>query len=110
MGAVGYAVLDIRTLLAGFTFGFIVFSVGCYFWLNKTARFSHRNFMIEGATLLFDLVCASQIFQFLDGTIPADYNHYRIYDGLSPTEMIMMGKFFGAILVSLASFLLFKKR
>lgn len=36
MEAVGYAILDIRTLFAGFAFGFIVFSVGCYFWLNET--------------------------------------------------------------------------
>lgn len=110
MAAVGYPVLDIRTLLAGFAFSFIVFSVGCYFWLNETARFSHRNFMIEGAILLFGLVCAPQIFQIWDGTIPADYNHYRRYDALSPTEMIIMGKLFGAIIVSLASFWLFKKK
>lgn len=110
MEAVGYAILDIRTLFAGFAFGFIVFSVGCYFWLNETGRFSHRNYMIAGAILLFGLVCAPQIFQAFDGTIPADYNHYRRDDGLSPTEMIIMGKLFGAILGSLASIWLFKKK
>lgn len=110
MEAVGYSILDIRTLFAGFAFGFIVFSVGCYFWLNETGRFSHRNYMIAGAILLFGLVCAPQIFQAFDGTIPADYNHYRRDDGLSPTEMIIMGKLFGAILGSLASIWVFKKK
>ncbi|MEG2734329.1 MAG: hypothetical protein RR962_03225 [Hafnia sp.] len=46
MEAVGYAILDIRTLFAGFALGFIVFSVGCYFWLNETGRFSYRNYFL----------------------------------------------------------------
>lgn len=65
--------------------------------------------MIAGAIWLFVIVCAPQIFQALHGTIPADYNHYRRDGSLSSTEMIIMGKLFGAILGGFIGIWLFRK-
>ncbi|MGC6233427.1 hypothetical protein VU677_22065 [Hafnia paralvei] len=110
MEAVGYAILDLQTLLGGFAFGFIVFCAACFVVINESGILRRRNVMIAGAILLFGLVCAPQIFQAWDGTIPADYNHYRRDGSLSPTEMIIMGKLFGAILGGFIGIWLFKKK
>lgn len=109
MEAVGYAIIDIQTLFAGFAFGFIVFCAACFVVINEAVILRRRNVMIAGAILLFGLICAPQVFQALDGTIPADYNHYRREGSLSPTEMIIMGKLFGSILGGFIGIWLFRK-
>lgn len=82
MEAVGYAILDIRTLLGGFAFGFIVFCAACFVVINETGILRRRNVMIAGAILLFGLVCAPQIFRplmaqyLLTITITGEMGHY----------------------------------